>query len=231
MCLHSYLFWSSCLGVNLGHRAPVLSLLICSQLATSWTQHCSMLPYQKKHCSSSHQPIISLPLPLLLSGTWVGRCFSHFSLPSSTTEKAARVQQLHLIPDKDSLSSSKKWTSQWHHSCLCYLLFLMSARELVKYLKRLRIALLWTCRRTVQNIPSPSVCRLALERITPPPITLGPLWALVRGVCWFPLIIGLYQRLHWESMSLMTINACSPEFWLWMFSYSSPSTWGRHSDS
>lgn len=75
-----------------------------------------MLPCHKTHCSSSHHILLSaslflplslsLPPPLLLSGTRGGRCFSHFSLPSSTTEKAARVQ-LHLGPDMESLNSLK----------------------------------------------------------------------------------------------------------------------------
>lgn len=103
--------WSACLSVDPGHRAPVVSPpLICSQLATSWTLYCSMLPCHKTHCSSSHHILLSaslsLALFLLLSGTRGGRCFSHFSLPPSTMEKAARVQ-LHLGPDMESLNTLK----------------------------------------------------------------------------------------------------------------------------
>lgn len=105
LCVHLYVCWSAYLSVDPGHRAPVVSPpLICSQLATSWTLYCSMLLYHKTHRSSSHH--ILLCLSLLLSGTWGGRCFSHFSLCSSTTEKAARVQ-LRLGPDMESLNSLK----------------------------------------------------------------------------------------------------------------------------
>lgn len=95
-------------------------------------------------------------------------------------------------------------------------LFFMSARERVKYLRRLRTSLLWACRRTAQNIASPSVHHLELESICtgnsgqrcPHPSTHYPLWAMVQE------LVAFNQRDVWrESMGLMTINACSYKYW------------------
>lgn len=195
-----------------------------------------MLPCHKTHCSSSHHILLclSLSLSLLLSGTWGGRCFSHFSLPSSTTEKAARVQ-LHLGPDMESLNSLK-------NECLNGIILVC--------VPSLFYVCSWTCEisEATENFITLSLPLSSAEHrfseCSPPCLeSIGTenggqgcspptLLLAAPGEQWSRAGAAFNQRDVWrQSMDLMTINACSYKFWLWMLSNPSPSTWGRHPNS
>ncbi len=195
-----------------------------------------MLPCHKTHCSSSHHILLclSLSLSLLLSGTWGGRCFSHFSLFSSTTEKAARVQ-LHLGPDMESLNSLK-------NECLNGIILVC--------VPSLFYVCSWTCEisEATENFITlslpPNSAEHRFSECSPPCLESIGTENGGQG-CPHPfysqslvssgpgrVLVAFNQRDVWrESMGLMTINACSYKFWLWMLSNPSPSTWGRHPNS